>query len=397
MEKLVNKCRRLLALTDMTYVRSLMDEIHWDNRLIAIRGAKGVGKTTLMLQYLKLHGCDCKEMLYVSLDNSYFSLHKLEDFVEEFYQKGGKLLMLDEVHKYPTWSQELKNVYDEYPDLKIVFSGSSLLHILNGDADLSRRCVPYDMYGLSFREYLILKQGILLPKVSLEELLEHPNDFCGQVNAACRPLTFFGDYLQRGYYPFFLEGEEDYPIRVENVVNFILEVELPLLCGVEMSNVRKLKSLLAIIASNLPLQLDMTKLSAMAGMSRTTLLGYLKYLSDARLLNLLYSAEDNMKKLQKPDKIYTENPNLMEVLALQTTNIGCLRESFLVGQLKAKHRVEYARKGDILVDGTYTIEIGGKSKEGKQIAGIEHAFIASDDLEYAYGNKIPLWAFGFLY
>ncbi len=374
-----------------------MNEIHWENRLIAIRGAKGVGKTTLMLQYLKMHDCDFKTSLYVSLDSSYFTQHTLEEFVERFYSLGGKLLFVDEVHKYPGWSQELKNIYDEYPDMKVVFSGSSLLHILNGEADLSRRCVPYDMQGLSFREYLHLKHGLEFPKIALETLLQNPNEMCKRVNDVCRPLSYFDDYLRMGYYPYFLEGSEDYYVKVENVIDFILGVELPLLRGVDVGNVRKLKSLLTVIASNVPMQLDMTKLSSMAEISRTTLLAYLAYLSDAKLLNLLYAGDRSMKKLQKPCKIFLENPNLMEVLALQTTNVGNLRESFLVGQLAYQHEVEYPQKGDLLIDGLYTIEIGGKSKEGKQIANVERAYIASDDIEYAFGNKIPLWVFGFLY
>jgi len=397
MEKIVNRCKRLLSLTDTKCIRGLMDEVHWDSRLIAIRGAKGVGKTTLMLQYLKLHNCDFKSSLYVSLDSSYFTQHTLEDFVEQFYSRGGHLLFVDEVHKYPMWSRELKNIYDEYPDLKVVFSGSSLLHILNGDADLSRRCVPYDMQGLSFREYLLLMHNIDLPKVSLEGLLSNPDAVCDAVNAKCRPLAYFSDYLQNGYYPFVKENHEDYYIKLENVVDLILQVELPLLCGVDVSNVRKLKCLLAIIASNVPMQLDMTKLSSMTEISRTTLLSYLKYLSDARLLNLLYAGDKSVKKLQKPDKIFLENPNLMEVLALQTTNVGSLREAFIVGQLAYRHKVEYAKQGDIVVDGVYTIEVGGKNKEGKQISSLENAFIAADDIENAYGNKIPLWAFGLLY
>lgn len=397
MEKLINRCRRLLLLTETKHVRGLMDEIHWGSRLIAIRGAKGVGKTTLMLQYLKMHNCDFKTSLYVSLDSSYFTQHTLEEFVEQFYSRGGQLLFVDEVHKYPMWSRELKNIYDEYPDLKVVFSGSSLLHILNGDADLSRRCVPYDMQGLSFREYLLLMHDIDLPKTTLEELLNNPDAICDAVNAMCRPLAYFSDYLQKGYYPFVKENSEDYYIKLENVVDLILQVELPMLCGVDVSNVRKLKCLLTIIASTVPMQLDMTKLSALSEISRTTLLSYLKYLSDAKLLNLLYAGDKSVKKLQKPDKIFLENPNLMEVLALQATNIGCMREAFIVGQLSYRHKVEYAKQGDLLVDGVYTIEVGGKNKDGKQISAAENAFIAADDIENAYGNKIPLWAFGLLY
>ena len=397
MESIVNRCRRLLALTQTDHIRSIMNDINWSCRLIAIRGAKGVGKTTLMLQYLKMHNCDCKTMLYASLDSSYFTQHTLIEFTGQFYRNGGMHLFLDEVHKYDNWSKEIKEIYDEYPDLRIVLSGSSLLSIINGDADLSRRCVPYDMQGLSFREYMDLVHGITLPQTTLTQLLSEPNAVCQDALAQCRPLAYFQDYLTHGYYPFILEGEAEYFIRIENGVNFIIEVEMPQQCGVDVSNIRKLKALLAILSGNVPMQVDMQKLSIMTGMSRVTILEYLQYMGKARLLNLLYSSEQNLKKLQKPDKIYIENPNMMEVLSLDGTNNGTMRESFLVGQLKYSHRVEYARQGDLLVDGKYTIEIGGKSKDGKQISHIADAFIAADDIEYAFGNKIPLWAFGLLY
>lgn len=397
MEKIISRCRRLLGLTQTKHVRSIMANINWNSRLIAIRGAKGVGKTTLMLQYMKLHDCDFKTMLYASLDSAYFSQHTLLEFADEFHKKGGKQLFLDEVHKYEDWSKEIKEIYDEYPDLRIVISGSSLLSILNGDADLSRRCVPYDMQGLSYREYLGIVHGLDFPCTTLDSLLSDPNDICEKVNAKCRPLSYFEDYLRQGYYPFILEGENEYCIRIENVVNYILEVELPALCGIDISNVRKLRALLAVISSSVPMQIDMQKLSVMVGVSRVTLLGYLQHLSKAKLLNLLYSSEQNLKKLQKPDKIYIENPNVMEVMTLDAINPGTQRESFMVNQLRNSHRVEYTRTGDLLVDGIYTIEIGGKSKDGKQIANVQNSFISSDGIEYAYGNKIPLWAFGFLY
>ena len=397
MDKLINKCRRLLALVNTDVVRELMQQINWDQRLISIRGARGVGKTTLMLQYLKLNGCDCKRSLYISMDSVYFATHTLLEFVERFYQLGGKQLLIDEVHKYPSWSREIKEIYDSYPDLRVVVSGSSLLNILNADADLSRRCIPYEMQGLSYREYLWMVKGIHLPAITLKELLSDPNGFCDNINSQCRPLAYFKEYLQEGYYPFILEGKIEYHLRIENVVNFILDVELPQSCGVEIGNIRKMKSLLAVLASKVPMQVDMTKIAAAAGVSRNTLLAYMQYLSRARLLNLLYAGDDSVKKMQKPDKIYLENPNLIETLALDEPNIGTVRETFLVGQLCYQHKVEYTNTGDLLVDRLYTIEIGGKSKEGKQIASLEDAYIASDDIEYAAGNKIPLWAFGFLY
>ena len=397
MDKLINKCRRLLALVNTDVVRELMQQINWDQRLISIRGARGVGKTTLMLQYLKLNGCDCKRSLYISMDSVYFATHTLLEFVERFYQLGGKQLLIDEVHKYPSWSREIKEIYDSYPDLRVVVSGSSLLNILNADADLSRRCIPYEMQGLSYREYLWMVKGIHLPAITLKELLSDPNGFCDNINSQCRPLAYFKEYLQEGYYPFILEGKIEYHLRIENVVNFILDVELPQSCGVEIGNIRKMKSLLAVLASKVPMQVDMTKIAAAAGVSRNTLLAYMQYLSRARLLNLLYAGDDSVKKMQKPDKIYLENPNLIVTLALDEPNIGTVRETFLVGQLCYQHKVEYTKTGDLLVDRLYTIEIGGKGKDGKQIASLEDAYIASDDIEYAAGNKIPLWAFGFLY
>ena len=397
METLVNRCRRLVAVTKTDYVRDIYNHINWNCRLLSIRGARGVGKTTLMLQYLKLHDIDYRSMLYVSLDSHYFTRYTLLEFAELFYQRGGKHLFVDEVHKYQGWSSEVKEIYDSYPDMKVVISGSSLLDILNADADLSRRCVPYEMQGLSYREYLAMMYGIQLPAVTLQELLSAPEAFCERVNAECRPLVHFEEYLRQGYYPFILEGEREYPIRIENVVNFILDVELPQLCGVDVSNIRKVKGLLTVLASNVPFQLDMTKLSAAAGMARTTLLSYLQVLHRSRLLNLLYAGDESVKKMQKPDKIYLENPNLIEVLSLTSGQVGTIRETFVVNQLCYGHQVEYVKAGDLWIDKTYTIEIGRRSKEGKQVARVPDAFIAADGIEYAFGNKIPLWAFGFLY
>lgn len=397
METLINRCRRLIAATKTDCVRSIIQQINWNCRLISIRGARGVGKTTLMLQYLKLHNIDYKTMLYISLDSNYFTRNNLLDFVETFYKQGGQHLFIDEVHKYPQWSNEIKEIYDTYPDLKVVISGSSILDILNADADLSRRCIPYEMQGLSFREYLAMVHKIELPSITLTDLLSNPGAFCDKVNASCRPLAYFNDYLKHGYYPFILEGEQEYPIRIDNVVNFIIDVELPQLCGVEVSNLRKIKALITILASAVPLQVDITKISAAIGVARTTLLSYFQVLNRSRLLNLLYSGDDTIKKMQKPDKIYLENPNIIDVLSLTGGNIGTIRETFMVNQLSYMHNIEYAKSGDLVVDKHYTIEIGGKSKDGKQIANIDNSFIAADDTEYAYGNKIPLWAFGFLY
>lgn len=399
MDTLIRRYKRLLAATSTTYIRSLMDTINWDNRLIAIRGARGVGKTTLMLQYLKLHYADdTQSSLYASLDSLYFTQHTLSELAEQFYLKGGKCLFLDEVHKYPSWSREIKNIYDEYPEIRIVFTGSSLIQLLNAEADLSRRCISYNMQGLSYREYLALYHRISIRPYTLDEILNSSDHICNEVNSLCRPLAYFEDYLKHGYYPFYLEGNFDYYTRIENIANLILEIELPQQCGVDVGNVRKLKSLLGILSSEVPFMVDITKLSAAAGLSRTTILTYLQYLDRAKLIHLLYSDNDSIKKLQKPDKIYMENTNLLYALTLKEVNKGTLREVFMVNQLSYQHKVEYCtRSADYTVDSKYTLEVGGKCKDGKQIANNENAYIAADDIEYSAGNKIPLWAFGFLY
>ena len=399
METLFNQCRRLVRNTSLDYVRPLIHQIHWDQRLISIRGARGVGKTTLLLQYLKkTYGDNPRDAVYVSLDHLYFSRNTFLDFVEDFYKSGGKCVLVDEVHKYEGWSRELKNAYDSFSDMRFVITGSSLLNILNSDADLSRRSVNYSMQGLSFREYLQLCEGLHFDSVGLRPLLDNPDELCSVVNGKCRPLAYFDKYLKSGYYPFVLEGEDDYYERITNVANLILDIELPQLCGVDVSNIRKLKSLLAVLASEYPMQPDMTKLAGMAGMSRTTLLAYLQYLQRAKMVNLLYSGDTSVKKMQRPDKIYMENGNLLEALSLNGVNEGTRRETFFVNQLSYAHRVEYAPgQADFLVDGIYTFEVGGRGKDGKQIAGMPDAFIAADGIEYPFGNKIPLWCFGFLY
>jgi len=398
MEQLQAQHLRLLSHVDSRYKRSLMNEINWDARLIAIRGARGVGKTTMLLQHIKeTYGTDPSIALYASLDHLYFSRHSLIDLAEDFHKKGGKCLCFDEVHKYEGWSREIKNIYDGFPDLQIIFTGSSLLNILNAEADLSRRCVSYDMQGLSFREYLLFKEDISLPVLSLEELLQHPLSASENVLNVCKPLKYFDSYLQEGYYPFFLEKNIDYLTQVQKVVSLILEIELPQLGNVDIANVRKLRSLLSVVSSGVPFAVDISKMAQTAELNRNTIVTYLAHLNRAKLLNLLYSDAQNLKRMQKPDKIYMENCNLLHALSLTQVETGTERETFFVNQLAYHHQIEYAKHGDFLINRTYTIEVGGQSKDGKQIADIPNAFIAADGIEYALGNKIPLWLFGFLY
>lgn len=398
MEQLQSQHVRLLSHMNLQHQRSLMNEINWNAQLIGIRGSRGVGKTTLMLQHIKeTYGTDPTIALYASLDHLYFSRHSLLELAEEFYKQGGQCLYLDEVHKYEGWSREIKNIYDGFPELKVVFTGSSLLNILNAEADLSRRCVSYDMQGLSFREYLLFKEGLSFPTFALEDILQHPLEIAQEVVAQCRPLQHFPKYLQEGYYPFFLQQDVDYLTQVQKVVSLILEIELPQLRQVDVGNVRKLRSLLAVLSSGVPFAVDISKMAQMAELNRNTILSYLSHLHRARLINLLYSDKLNLKRMQKPDKIYLENTNLLQALSLTQVEVGTQRETFFVNQLSHKHQVEYGKQADFLIDRRYTIEVGGQSKDGKQIAGTQNAFIAADGIEYAFGNKLPLWLFGFLY
>lgn len=400
MELLFIRNQELLNNVSTTFVRSRMNDIPWQEaRLIAIRGARGVGKTTLMLQYQKLHygNTQDRKSLFVRLDNLYFTQHTLIEVAERFYQQGGELLLVDEVHNYPNWSKEIKEIYDTFTHLRVVFSGSSLLHILNAEADLSRRCLSYDMQGLSYREYMIMYHNIHLPLVSLSDILHNSAAICEQVNKLCRPLEHFTHYMQQGYYPFGAEGFATYNQRVENTVDLLLNIELPQLRKVDIGNIRKLKALLSVLASEVPMLVDTAKLSTLLGISRTTLLAYLEYLDEAKLIRRLYSDDLSVKKMQKPDKILMDNCNLLKVLALKEPNIGTLRETFFCNQLGYQHQVEYSKQGDFLIDHQITFEIGGQTKEGRQVAAIENAYIVADDIEYSYGNKLPIWLFGLLY
>lgn len=398
MQQLQSQHLRLLAHLNMPFERSLMNVINWDARLIAIRGARGVGKTTMLLQHIKkTYGTSPTVALYASLDHLYFTRHSLLELAEEFHQKGGKCLCLDEVHKYEGWSREIKNIYDGFPDLHIVFTGSSLLNILNAEADLSRRCVSYDMQGLSLREYLMIKENISLPIITLDEVLNRPLEASEKVLAVCKPLKYFEQYLEEGYYPFFMEQQMDYLTQVQRVVNMILEIELPQLGNVDIANVRKLKSLLSVVSSGVPFAVDISKMAQTAELNRNTIISYLAHLGRAKLVNLLYSDSVNLKRMQKPDKIYMENCNLLYALSLTQVETGTARETFFVNQLSYQHIVEYAKQGDFVIDRKYTIEVGGANKDGKQVANVENSFIAADNIEYALGNKVPLWLFGFLY
>lgn len=399
MDTLFEKQEAMLRATSMEIVRSFMDSINWNAPMLCIRGPRGVGKSTLLRQYIKQHfHSGSEEVLYCSLDWVYFSQHSILEVAANFYKRGGKLLVIDEVHKYEGWSREVKETAETYPTLQLMLSGSSLLKLLDGDADLSRRCRGYDMPGLSFREYLQFYKGISLPVYSLEELLAAPKEIAAEVNNVCRPLQHFHEYLRYGYYPFYLTNPIDYYALIEQTTNYVIDVELPQQRKVNPANCRKIKALLNVLAQQVPYDVDISKLSSASGLQRNTVLEYLNHLDNAKLINLLFSDNMSVKKMQKPDKIYLENPNLLYALATTPVKIGTARECFTVNQLSHNHTVEYGKtQGDFRVDGKWTFEVGGDGKSFHQIADIPNSFILADDIEMPRGNKLPLWMIGFLY
>ena len=353
----------------------------------------------MLKQYIKTkYDLGSERVLYCSLDWGYFTQHSILEVAANFHKRGGQLLVLDEVHKYEHWSREVKELSDTYTDMQLVLSGSSMLKLLAGDADLSRRCRAYDMLGLSFREFLQFYRGINLQAHSLESILQNPYPIADEVNRFCRPLEQFHEYLRYGYYPFYITNPIDYYALIEQTENYVIDVELPQQRNVLPANCRKIKALLNVLAQQVPFDVDVSKLASASELQRNTVLEYLRHLQDARLINVLYSDLVSVKKMQKPDKVYLENPNLLYALSTSPVQIGTVRECFAVNQLSYGHTVEYGRdKGDFKVDGKWTLEVGGARKSFHQIADIPDSFVLADEMEMPRGNKIPLWLLGFLY
>ncbi|MBO7323496.1 MAG: AAA family ATPase [Bacteroidales bacterium] len=403
MDALFRKHDRLLANTSMKIIREKMNQIHWNARIVSIMGPKGVGKSTLIKQYIKPHfQPGDRTVLYCSADTVDFSTRTLVGLAEEFHIHGGELLAVDEIHKYKPgtmdWSREVKEIYELFPTLKLIVSGSSLLQLREGDADLSRRAIKYTMPGLSFREALKFYHDMDFPKWKLEDMLSRPYELWEMVTSKCKPIVLFKEYLEKGYYPFLLEGDGEYYTRIEQVVNYIIETELPQICSVDVSNIRKIQALVKLIAEEVPFELNANKLAGSLEIGRDTVVEYLKYLGDAKVFNLLYSDKKKLGKLSKPDKVYMENPNLLYALAPGKVDIGTARECFAINSLAECHHVEYGKaQGDFKVDGKYTFEIGGRSKDFSQIAGLKDSYIFADDWDMPDGAKLPLWMLGFLY
>lgn len=397
MEKLRKQHMLLLKQVSSQFKRYLIQKLPWDDRLMGIKGARGIGKTTMMLQYIRQHYGFSEEAIYVSLDNLYFTNNLLTDFIEGFIAKGGTHIFIDEVHKYPDWSIELKNIYDTYPELKVAFTGSSLLHILHSRVDLSRRALVFNMQGLSFREYLNFTLKTEFKVLKLSHIIEDHIAIALDISKKIKPLKYFDEYLKNGYYPFFASGKQYFYHRLQEIINMTIDIELPFLRGVDPGKTRKIKQLMFILALSSPFKPNISKLSSKIGVTRNTLNEYLKILVDARLLNMLNKNAMGINLLQKPEKIFLENTNLAYLFADTVPDKGNVRETFFLNQLSAIHQITYPEIGDFLVDGNCLFEIGGKNKASKQISGIKNAFIAADDIEFGYDIKIPLWLFGFLY
>jgi len=389
MQPIYQKFETLLASTNLDFKRYLYHEIEWDNRMIGIIGPRGVGKTTLMLQFVK-EKLNSQDALYVSADDLFFSENRLYDVAESFYVNAGKYLFIDEIHKYQDWSRELKNIYDSFPQLKIVFTGSSVLDILKGSADLSRRAVIYQLQGLSFREYLNLFHQKTFQAYSLEQIIANEV----RLEGIEHPLPLFKDYLKRGYYPFGLEKE--FSIRLGQIIVQTLESDIPQHANLTISTSRKLMRLLSIIAQSVPFKPNFSKISETLGVSRNSLEDYFSYLEKAGLITQLRDSTKGIRGLGKVDKVYLDNTNIAFNLMGDSVNIGNLRETFFLNQMRLKNAVVAAKQGDFIID-RYTFEIGGKNKKQSQIRGVDQSFVVKDEIEFGYQNVIPLWAFGMNY
>ena len=397
MDRLYEISGNLIERTKLSFFRYLYNVIDWDWRMIGISGARGSGKTTLMLQYIKERIKPRKNVIYISLDDPYFLENSLLDFTDSFYKSGGKYIFIDEVHKYKNWSSELKNIYDYYPELKIVFSGSSALAIYNGEADLSRRAIVYNLNELSFREYLHISEKIQLPSFHLEEILHDHQEIVASLLTKVKPLEFFPQYLKFGLYPFIAEGSKYYLPRLGKALNQVIETDLPAIENINYTTVQNLKRLMYILAISVPFKPNISELSAKLGLSRERLLRHLDLLNRARIIHLLKPQNKAHAILSKPEKIFLNNPSLHFALNETVYQTGTLRETFFYNQLNATHQVNYSLFGDFLVDNKYVFEVGGKSKTKKQIKGIEQGFLIKDGVEIGHSNTIPLWLFGFLY
>ncbi len=397
--KLLEQSQLLVENAHLPHDRFLARELPWDWRLLGIIGARGVGKTTLLLNRLKKELATGSKGVYLTLDDVHFGNHGLRETVEAFQNMGYDRLFLDEIHKYPGWAQHLKNLYDLHPNLQIVFSGSSIIELSNQSVDLSRRVVLYELPGLSFREYLLFKGIPNVPRAfSLEEILANHREIATNISKKIKPLGHFSEYLKEGYYPFFLESPQLVLVRLRQLIRLVIDLDLASSEGGKVLRVNKISQLIQILAESVPFKVNLQNLARSLEIDRDTVSRYLRHLHDARIISLLYAEPQGVASLQKPEKIFLNNTSIAYALIpIGNPDIGNLRETFFQSQLAAKHQLNYSEVGDFLIDKKYTVEVGGKGKNLRQIAETPDSFLAVDDLAIGHERQVPLWLFGFLY
>ncbi|MBY5960277.1 ATP-binding protein [Membranicola marinus] len=394
MEKQFEYFNQLIQATSLYYIRPLIQFLEKPNRLVGIKGARGVGKTTLLLQYAKQSLPLDQSTLYISLDDPLFLTHSLVDFSSDFVKYGGRTLLIDEVHRYPSWSRELKFIYDSHPQLRIIFTGSSVLHIDSSTADLSRRAVIRTLYGLSFREYLNWNYDLELKSYTLEEIIKSSNTISHKVVGKIKPLSVFDEYLKLGYYPYSIENSEFYLEKLRETARIAIESDIRSYHELGPDMVLFLIKFLSILADSVPFIPNISKLSQRIGTSRNTIIKLLHLLEDAQLIHRLYRQSSGITRLQKPDKVFLNDTNLMHALSWSEVNRGALRETFFVSQVRQAYPIRIASQGDFVVNDKFTFEVGGPHKKQYQIVALRHAYIVADGIEYPVGQKIPLWQFG---
>lgn len=396
LQPLYDSYHRKIAKVDLRFKRYLYSQINWKARIISIKGARGVGKTTMLLQHILENYEDIDQTLYASLDNLWFATHSLMELVDWADRHGISRLYLDEVHRYEGWSQALKNIYDDYPDMSIVYTSSSLLVLDNAIVDMSRRQTPYTLYGLSFREYLDLESIFKTEAIPLEDILNHHVKKAMEIVGSIKVAPLFEAYLAHGYYPFSRESLEDFPSRLRETVTVVIDSDLPAVENVTYETLQKVKKLLMVISEHVPFEPNMSELWRQLSTDNESGLKMLYALDKAQVLALLTAKTKNYKSLTKPDKIFLGNPNLMNVLCPKVDK-GNERETFFISQLRVLHDVRYPKQGDFLIDDKHLFEVGGKGKTFEQIADVPDSYLAVDDTEVGSGCRIPLWLFGFLY
>lgn len=390
MQELYNQFHHLMELTPMAFFREQIQTINWDIRILGILGQKGVGKSTLILQHIKLQG-NIDESLYVVADDIYFSAHTLFETAKDFFAHGGKYLYIDEIHKYENWSREIKNIYDNLPLLQVVYSGSSMLDLKEGGADLSRRVIEYHLPIWSFREYLNLRCGWSLKAASMEDVLMGKVDF---PYGSERPLKYFEDYMKKGCYPFTLEPE--FETRLRQIINTTVEVDIPRYARMTIASTQKLKKFMYYVSKSVPVKINYSDMARDLEIDRDLLPQYLAYLEKAELVSVLRVRSHGDAILRKIDKLYLQNPNIAYVLSGERPDTGNSRETIFFCWTKQKYDTLESPVSDFEIEGK-TFEVGGRKKGKRQIEGAKEGYVVKDNIEYAFGNQIPLWMFGFLY